>query len=81
MRVQALQRILLTSAAWGVAVALHSQPVELGWARELIRSPLHDPACPQLLLRLGTVIQTTASVRRPPASVVFPGGSEPPCLG
>jgi hypothetical protein len=75
---QALQRILLTSAAWGVAAALHSQPVELGWARELIRSRLHDPACPQLLLRLGTVIQTETSVRRPPASVLFPGGSEPP---
>jgi nitroreductase len=78
---QALQRILLTSAASGVAVALHSQPFELDWGRELVRSRLRDPACPQLLLRLGTVIQTTDGVRRPPASVVFRGGSKPPRSG
>lgn len=35
---QALQRILLTSAACGVTAALHTQPLELGWARDLIRS-------------------------------------------
>jgi hypothetical protein len=34
---QALQRVLLTSAACGVAAALHSQPLELAWLRKLIR--------------------------------------------
>jgi nitroreductase len=68
---QALQRILLTAAAYGVAAALHSQPLELGWLREFIRTRLADGSYPQLVLRLGTVIQTAASVRRPPASVLF----------
>ena len=68
---QALQRILLTSTACGVAAALHSQPLELSWLRESIRIQLGGGSYPQLLLRLGTVIQTAASVRRPPASVLF----------
>ena len=72
---QALQRILLTSTAWGVAAALHSQPFELSWGRGLMRSRpgLH----PQLLLRLGTTVQTAAGVRRPPGSVLFTSGREP----
>jgi hypothetical protein len=69
---QALQRVLLTSAVGGVAAALHSQPVELAWLRASIRAWLGDGSYPQLLLRLGTVIQTAVSVRRPPASVLFP---------
>ena len=68
---QALQRILLTAAAYGVAAALHSQPLELSWLREFVRNQLADGSYPQLLLRLGTVTQTAASVRRPPASVLF----------
>ena len=72
---QALQRILLTSTAYGVAAALHSQPLELGWLREFIRTQLGGGSYPQLLLRLGTVIQTAASVRRPPASVLFQHGN------
>jgi len=72
---QALQRVLLTGAACGVAAALHSQPLELPWLRELIRTQFSDDAYPQMVLRLGTVIQTSVSVRRPPASVLFAGGS------
>jgi hypothetical protein len=72
---QALQRILLTSAAWGVAAALHSQPFEAGWGRELIHS--RPGLCPQLLLRLGTTVQATAGVRRPPDSVLFTADGEP----
>jgi hypothetical protein len=68
---QALQRVLLTSSACGVAAALHTQPLELSWLRESIRAQLGGGSYPQLLLRLGTVIQTAASVRRPPASVLF----------
>jgi len=74
---QALQRVLLTSATCGVAAALHSQPLELPWLREYIRAHWSDGTHPQLLLRLGTVVQATASVRRPAASVLSPGGREP----
>jgi hypothetical protein len=73
---QALQRILLTASACGVAVALHTQPLELGWLREHIRTQLSDGAYPQLVLRFGTVIQTAASVRRPPDDVLPGSGSE-----
>jgi hypothetical protein len=66
----ALQRILLTSASYGAAAALHSQPVEVGWLREMIRIQLGDGSYPQLVLRLGTVIQNAVSVRRPPGSVL-----------
>ncbi len=66
---QALARILLTNAAWGVATALHSQPFELGWGRRLAGT---RPALyPQLLLRMGTTVQAAVGVRRPPASVLF----------
>jgi hypothetical protein len=77
---QALQRVLLTCAACGVAAALHSQPLELPWLRDYICSQWSDGTYPQLLLRLGTVIQTAVSVRRPPASVLFARG-EPAGVG
>jgi Nitroreductase family len=73
---QALQRILLTASSYGVAAALHTQPLELGWLRESIRTRLSDGACPQLVLRLGTVIQTAASVRRPPGDVLSVSGGD-----
>jgi hypothetical protein len=73
---QALQRILLTASACGVAVALHTQPLELGWLRESIRTRLSDGACPQLVLRFGTVIQAAVSVRRPPDDVLPGNDSE-----
>ncbi len=67
---QALQRILLTAGTYGVAAALHSQPLELGNLREFIRTRLSDCAFPQLVLRFGTVTQTAVSVRRAPADVL-----------
>jgi nitroreductase len=67
---QALQRVLLTSSACGVAAALHSQPLELPWLRDTLRSRLCGGSYPQMVLRLGTVTQTATSVRRPPASVL-----------
>ena len=73
---QALQRALLTSATCGVAAALHSQPLERAGLRKFIRTQLSDGSYPQLVLRLGTVIQTAVSVRRPPASVLFASGGE-----
>jgi hypothetical protein len=65
---QALQRVLLTSAAWGVAAALHSQPFQLGWGRGLVG--LRPGLCPHLILRLGVTTQAAAGVRRPPGSVL-----------
>ncbi len=56
------------------AAALHSQPLELAWLREFIRTQLTGGAYPQLVLRLGTVIQTAVSVRRPPAEILFSRG-------
>ena len=73
---QALQRALLMGATCGVAAALHSQPLERARLREFIRTQLSDGGYPQLVLRLGTVTQTAASVRRPPASVLFASGGE-----
>ncbi|HXW45047.1 MAG TPA: hypothetical protein VEL03_09685 [Streptosporangiaceae bacterium] len=67
---QALQRILLTSAAVGVAAALHSQPLEFSRTRELIRGHTADGSYPQLIIRLGTVIQSAGSVRRSPGSML-----------
>jgi hypothetical protein len=73
---QALQRILLTASTCGIAAALHTQPLELGWLRESIRTRLSDGAYPQLVLRFGAVIEAAASVRRPPEDVLFTSGSE-----
>ncbi len=67
----ALQRILLIASTCGVAAALHSQPIELPGLREDIRTRLSGGAYPQLVLRLGTVIQVAASVRRAPEDVMF----------
>jgi hypothetical protein len=73
---QALQRILLTASTCGAAAALHTQPLELGWLRESIRTRLSDGAYPQLVLRFGKVIQAAASVRRPPDDVLSADGGE-----
>jgi hypothetical protein len=77
---QALQRILLTAGTCGVAAALHSQLLELGWLREFVRTRLSDGGYPQLVLRLGMVIQIATSVRRPPADVLLSPGApaDPP---
>src|SRR5689334_10163462 len=73
---QALQRILLTAGTCGAAVALHSQPLELPWLREFIRTRLSDGACPHLVLRIGLVTQAAVSVRRDPGDVLFPVGGD-----
>jgi len=75
---QALQLILLTASSYGAAAALHTQPLELGWLRESIRTQLSDGAYPQLVLRLGAVIQTAISVRRPPDNVLRATGANHP---
>lgn len=75
---QALQRVLLTAGLHGFAAALHSQPIEVAWLREQLRADFCDGACPQLVLRLGAVIQTEQSVRRPPADVLHGREEHPP---
>jgi hypothetical protein len=73
---QALQRILLTASVCGAAVALHSQPLELPWLREFLRTHLGDGAYPHLVLRIGLVAQVAVSVRRDPGEVLFPTGDD-----
>jgi hypothetical protein len=73
---QALQRILLTASACGAAVALHSQPLELPWLREFLKSQLSDGAYPHLVLRIGLVTQVAVSVRRDPGDVLFSTGDD-----
>jgi hypothetical protein len=73
---QALHRILLTASVCGAAVALHSQPLELPWLREFLRTQLSDEACPHLVLRIGLVTQMAVSVRRDPGEVLFPAGGD-----
>src|SRR5579864_2587701 len=47
----------MTASTCRAAVALHSQPVELAWLREFIRTRLSDGAYPHLVLRIGLVTQ------------------------
>jgi hypothetical protein len=73
---QALQRVLLTASSGGIAVALHSQPLESSSLRQSIRTRLSDGGYPQMVLRFGAVIQAAASVRRPVSEVLYTSGSE-----
>ena len=73
---QALQRILLTASVCGAAVALHSQPLELPWLREFLRTQLGDGAYPHLVLRIGLAAQVAVGVRRDPGDVLFPTGDD-----
>jgi hypothetical protein len=70
---QALQRTLLTAAICGVGAALHSQPLEFAPTRDRIRASMCDGSFPQMIIRLGTIIQNAASIRRPVSAVLLPG--------
>jgi len=67
----ALQRMLLMAASAGAAAALYSQPIEVDWVRDTVREQVGDGSYPQLVLRLGSVIQNAVSVRRPVPSVLL----------
>ncbi len=73
---QALQRILLTASSCGVAVALHSQPAEVPWLREYIRTQFAAGSYPHLVLRMGLVVQVAASVRRSLDKVLSSAGQQ-----
>ena len=71
---QALQRVLLSATACGLAAALHSQPLELPQLRDFIRVQLAGRAHPQMIIRLGVTGQAgadTGSVRRPVGEVLL----------
>lgn len=68
---QALQRVLLTASVYGIAAALHSQPLELPELREFIRVRLSVRAYPQMLLRFGATDEAPATVRRPVEQVLL----------
>ncbi len=61
---QALQRVLLLASSCGVAAALHSQPLEIINLRDFITTVLCKGAYPQMVIRVGTTGQASASVRR-----------------
>jgi hypothetical protein len=61
---QALQRVLLLASSCGVTAALHSQPLEVINLRDFITRVLCDGEYPQMVVRLGTTGQASASVRR-----------------
>ncbi|MGN6791765.1 MAG: Acg family FMN-binding oxidoreductase [Streptosporangiaceae bacterium] len=61
---QALQRVLLAANSCGLTAALHSQPLEVQELRDFIAAVLCDGAHPQMVVRLGSTGQTSASVRR-----------------
>ncbi len=60
---------LFTASCCGGAAVLHTQPLELSWLRESIRTQLSDGAYPQMMLRFWTVTQAAVSGRRPPGDV------------
>ncbi|MGN6791103.1 MAG: Acg family FMN-binding oxidoreductase [Streptosporangiaceae bacterium] len=61
---QALQRVLLVASSCNVSAALHSQPLELSDLRQFIGGVLCAGSCPQMVLRLGSTGEPSASVRR-----------------
>jgi nitroreductase len=68
---QALQRTLLFATSCGLSAALHSQPLEIPQLRDFIRINFCEGAHPQMILRLGTTGQTSASIRRPVEDVLL----------
>ena len=63
--------MLLVASGYGVAAALHSQPLEMPLLRDFIRIHLSDGAYPQMVLRLGMTGETAVSVRRPVEEVLL----------
>jgi nitroreductase len=66
---QALQRVLLTATARGIAATPLTQPLETGDAW-LVRDPRSGSEQPQMILRIGYGLPTPAAPRRPVADVL-----------
>ena len=69
---QALQKVLLTATADGLAASFLSQLVELPGPRERLRRLVRGAQLPQAVLRIGRGFPVPATPRRPLAEVVVP---------
>jgi len=70
---QALQRVLLhATVRWAVA-AFHTQPLEVPWLREQVRTTIARGEFPQMILRLGHVTRGRPTPRRPADAVLSTG--------
>jgi hypothetical protein len=67
---QALQRLLLHAASHWVSASLHTEPLEFGPVRGLIRSGLRLAGAPQMVLQFGRVRVAQATARRPVRDVL-----------
>lgn len=67
---QALQRVLLHATVRWTVAAFHTQPLEVPWLREQLRTTLARGEFPQMILRLGHVPRVHATPRRPPDAVL-----------
>jgi nitroreductase len=73
---QALQRVLLTATARGIAVSPLTLPLETSDAW-LVRDPSAPAEMPQMILRLGYGLPVPASPRRPVSEVLDEPGAAP----
>lgn len=71
---QALERVLLTATAGGLATGFVSAPIEVPAVRAELRTALGDALFPQMVLRFGQGPQPTSTPRRPLREVVVVGG-------
>ena len=67
---QALERVLLTATADGLATSLNSQPIEVASLRWLTRDTAGPISMPQAVIRLGYGPRGPASPRRPVRDVL-----------
>jgi nitroreductase len=67
---QALHRVLAHAAARWVFASLHTQPLEAGAIRSLIRDRLVLPGVPQIILQLGCARTTRVTARRPAPDLI-----------
>ena len=68
---QALQRVLLTATAAGLASSMISQPIEVPAARDQLRRSLRRNGLPQMAIRIGYGDPGQAAPRRPLADVLL----------
>jgi nitroreductase len=74
---QALQRVLLTATANGLATSFLSQVVEVPQTREELRRLIGGTRPPQAVLRFGHGWPVAASPRRESAELLAPGAANP----
>ncbi|MFR0354576.1 Acg family FMN-binding oxidoreductase [Streptomyces sediminimaris] len=69
----ALQRVLLHATVRWTAAAFHTQPLEVPWLREQVRTAITRGEFPQMILRLGHCARDRATPRRPVEAVLTAG--------